>query len=58
MSRKSIEMTDRDLLISIHEKLGSIEGRLSMWRWIFGSTVAGGVGWMSWMTLMVVGVFD
>ncbi len=49
-------MTDHELLISIHEKLGSIEGRLSMWRWIFGGTVLGGAGWLSWLTgLLVLG---
>jgi len=48
----SEELSDRDLLIAIHEKLGSIEGRLSMWRWIFGATVTGGAGWLSWLTLV------
>lgn len=47
-------MTDREILIDIHRKLGSIEANLAMWRWVFGSTVLGGVGWMSWITAMVI----
>jgi hypothetical protein len=47
-------ISDRDLLIAIHEKLGSIEGRLTLWRWIFGSTVVGGSAWMSWLTVTLV----
>ena len=52
----SDELSDRDLLLAIYARLGNVEGKLSMWRWIFGSTVLGGVGWLSWLTLTLIGV--
>lgn len=45
------EMTDREILLEIHSRLGGIEAAISLWRWIFGSTVIGGVAWLTWLTV-------
>jgi len=48
------ELSDRDLLLAVHSKLSSVETSLGLWRWIFGSTVTGGIAWCSWLTLTIL----
>ncbi len=52
-----MSMTEKELLISIHERLGEIQGQLSIARAIVPAVLSGGVAWLSFLTLHIFGVF-
>lgn len=53
---KPHSMTDREILIDLHGRLAAMD-RDWFWFWrVFPALFLGGVGWLSWLTLVVIGL--